>query len=187
MKRSRTQASTYGLACGWVFLLAWCLRVVTFLTWWIRAWRVNRGWCLTIYTLASEGYKIYPILVTQSCLTLCNSMDCSPPDSSVHGIRQVRILEWVAIPFSRESSWLRDQTWVSCIAGAFFTIQATREALKCTLEWMYPPKFVCWSPIFQYLRMWLYLEVGLLKWWLRLNEILWVHLSNMTNVHVRGS
>ena len=44
------------------------------------------------------------VLVTQSCLTLCNPMDCSLPGSSVHRILQARILEWVAIPFSRESS-----------------------------------------------------------------------------------
>ena len=55
-------------------------------------------------------------------------MACSPPDSSVHGILQVRILESVAIPFSRGSSRSRDWTWVSCIAGRFFTIWATREA-----------------------------------------------------------
>ena len=42
--------------------------------------------------------------VTQPCLTLCSSMDCSPPDSSIHGIFQARVLEWVAIPFSRGSS-----------------------------------------------------------------------------------
>ena len=59
-------------------------------------------------------------------LTLCDPMDCSPPGSSVHGILQVRILEWVTIPFSRGSSWPRDRTWVSCIAGRFFTIWATR-------------------------------------------------------------
>ena len=52
-------------------------------------------------------------------------MDCSPPGSSVHGILQARILEWVAISFSRGSSQHRDQTWVSCIAGRFFTIWAT--------------------------------------------------------------
>ena len=63
--------------------------------------------------------------VTQSCLTLCNLMDCSPPGSSVHGILQAIILERVAIPFSRGSSWPRDQTHVSCIAGRFFTIWAT--------------------------------------------------------------
>ena len=62
------------------------------------------------------------VLVTQSCPTLCNSVDCSPPGSSVHGILQARILEWVTIPFSRGSSRLRNQTQVSCIAGGFFTI-----------------------------------------------------------------
>ena len=62
------------------------------------------------------------VLVAQSCLTLCDPMDCSPPGSSVHGILQARILEWVAIPFSRESSQLRDRIWFSCIAGRFFTI-----------------------------------------------------------------
>ena len=44
------------------------------------------------------------VLVAQSCLTLCDPMDCSPPGSSVHGILQARILEWVAIPFSRGPS-----------------------------------------------------------------------------------
>ena len=55
-------------------------------------------------------------------------MDCSLPETSVHGILQARILEWVAIPFSRGSSWPRDWTQVSSIAGGFFTIWATREA-----------------------------------------------------------
>ena len=50
-------------------------------------------------------------------------MDCSPPGSSVHGISQARILEWVTIPFSRGSSGPRDRTRVSCIAGGFFTTQ----------------------------------------------------------------
>ena len=66
------------------------------------------------------------VLVAQSCPTLCNPMGCSPPGSSVHGVLQARILEWVAIPFSRRSSQSRDWTWVSCIAGRFFTIWATR-------------------------------------------------------------
>ena len=59
-------------------------------------------------------------LVTQSCLSLCDPMDCSPPGSSVHGTSQARILEWVAMPSSRESSQPRDWTQVSCIAGGFF-------------------------------------------------------------------
>ena len=55
------------------------------------------------------------MLVTQSSPTLGNPMDCSPPCSSVHGIPQARMLEWVAISFSRGSSWSRDRTWVYCI------------------------------------------------------------------------
>ena len=61
-------------------------------------------------------------LVTHLCLTFYDLMDCSLPGSSVHGILQARILEWVAIPFSRGSSQPKDQAWVSCIAGRFFTI-----------------------------------------------------------------
>ena len=56
------------------------------------------------------------VLVVQLCLTLCDPMDCSSPGSSVHGILQARILEYVAIPFSRGSSQPRDQTQVSGIA-----------------------------------------------------------------------
>ena len=58
------------------------------------------------------------VLVTQSCGTLCDPMDCSLAGSSVHGILQARILEWVAIFFSRGSSRPRDRTWVSHIAGS---------------------------------------------------------------------
>ena len=65
--------------------------------------------------------------VAQSCPTLWEPMDCSLPGSSVHGIFQARILEWVAIFFSRGSSWPRDRTRVSCIVGRRFTIWATRE------------------------------------------------------------
>ena len=70
------------------------------------------------------------VLVTKSCLTLCVPKDCSPPGSSVHGC--------VASPFSRGSSWPRDQTPVSCIAGRFLTFWATREAL-C----YYKSSYVC--------------------------------------------
>ena len=60
-------------------------------------------------------------LVAKLCPTLCHPMDCSLPGSSVHGISQARILEWVAISFYRGSSPPRDQTQVSCTAGGFFT------------------------------------------------------------------
>ena len=61
------------------------------------------------------------LLVTQSCLTLCDPLDCGLPGSFVHGILQVRILEGVVIPFSRGSSKPRDRTQASYIAGRFFT------------------------------------------------------------------
>ena len=56
------------------------------------------------------------VLVTQSCPTLCNLMDCSPPGSSVHRILQARILAWLAFPFSRGSSPPRDWTLAFCIS-----------------------------------------------------------------------
>ena len=68
-------------------------------------------------------------LAAQSCPTLCNPMDCNPPGSCVHEILQARILESVAIPFSRGSSWPRDQTQIPYIAGRLLTVWATREAL----------------------------------------------------------
>ena len=71
------------------------------------------------------------VLVTQLCPTLCNSKNCSPPGSSVHEIVQVRILEWIALPFSRGSSWPWEQTWVSCIAGGSFTVWPAHLAQVC--------------------------------------------------------
>ena len=62
------------------------------------------------------------MLVAQSCPAVCNPMDYSPSGSSVHGSSHVRILEWVAIPFSRGSSQPRDRTRISCIAGRFFSM-----------------------------------------------------------------
>ena len=65
--------------------------------------------------------------VAQSCPTLCYPMDCSLQGSSLHGILLARVLEWVAISFSRGSSWPRDRTLVSCIPGRHFNLWATRE------------------------------------------------------------
>ena len=75
--------------------------------------------------------------VTQSCPTLCNPMDCSLSGSSVHGIFQARVLEWVAISFSTGSSRPRDRTQVSHIAGRQFTIWATRE-----VQWVFWLKLI---------------------------------------------
>ena len=81
------------------------------------------------YYLFSTSYVLDKcVLVAQSWPTLCNPVDCSPSGSSVHGILQARILEWVAIPFSRQSPWLRAQTLVSCIVVRFFNVWTTREA-----------------------------------------------------------
>ena len=66
--------------------------------------------------------------VAHSCPTLCNPMGYSLTGFAVHGIFQARVLEWVAISFSRGSSRPRDQTQVSCITGRHFTLWATREA-----------------------------------------------------------
>ena len=71
------------------------------------------------------------VLVAQSRLTLCNPMDCSPLGSSAHGIFLARILEWVAISFSRGSFCPRDQTWVSCIAGS--SVQFSRSVVSNSL------------------------------------------------------
>ena len=75
-------------------------------------------------------WKRVKVLVTQSCWTLRDPMDCSPPGSSVHRILQARIVEWVATSSFRGSSWPRYWTQVSCIADRFFTVWTTREAHK---------------------------------------------------------
>ena len=83
------------------------------------------------------------------CLILCDSMDHSLPGSYVHGIFQARILEQVAISFSRRSSQPRDQIWVLHISGRFFTIWATREAVEyvkkeLTCEYWFYILLSCW-------------------------------------------
>ena len=81
----------------------------------------------------SQEFKM-KVLVTQSCPTLCDPMDCSPPGSSVHGILQARIFEWVAITFSRGSTWSKVWTWVSHIADRLYTIWVTKlSPISCHL------------------------------------------------------
>ena len=80
-------------------------------------------------TLSETSWKKkVKVLFTHSSLTPCYFMHYRPPDSSVHGIFQTKILEWVDIPFSSGSSQPRDWTQVSHIAGGFLTLSATREA-----------------------------------------------------------
>ena len=91
--------------------------------------------CVSLWRLQSfRGCVCVFTKLLQSCPTLCDPVDCSPPGSSVHGISQAGILERVAIPFSKGSSWSRDGTWVSHTLGTFFTIWATREAESQTAE-----------------------------------------------------
>ena len=82
--------------------------------------------------------------VAQSCPTLCDPMDYSLPGSSVPEIFQARVLEWVAISFSRGSSWPRDRTWASRIAARRFTIWATREAYEyISVVYIEPAMIIC--------------------------------------------
>ena len=101
----------------------------------VTPWTVARQAPLSMGFSRQEYWSGLPFLtphvlclVTQLCPTLCNLMDYIPPGSSVHGILQARILEWVSMPSSRGSSPPRDWTQDSLFAGGFFTIWATREA-----------------------------------------------------------
>ena len=95
----------------------------------IRTWN-SQSPCL------AAMFRVECVLVAQSCPTLQDPMDCCPPGSSVHGVLQASILEWVAISSSRGSSRPRDQTCISCIScisRRFFTTSATWETLNMCL------------------------------------------------------
>ena len=87
----------------------------------IKVKKIYTAYSKKIYIDMYVTYMIH-VLVAQSCLTLHDPMDWSLPGASVHGIFQARVLEWVAISFSRGSSPPRDRTQVSHIAGRHFTI-----------------------------------------------------------------
>ena len=99
--------------------------------------------------------------VTKWCLTIWDSIYYSPPGSSVHGISQARIPEWVSLPSPEDlpnpgqESWPRDQTQVSCISGIFFTIWATREAQILIIKLMiYTSGLISYS-----------YQLGIFLWW----------------------
>ena len=100
---------------------------------------VLKAWKCTRYTVKWSE-------VAQSCPTLCDPVDCSPP-GSIHGILQARILEWVAISFSRGSSRPRDRTLVFSIAGRCFNLWATR----CLIDWWEDRSFVPYLSLTQLL------------------------------------
>ena len=107
----------------------------------------NQPWIFTGRTdVKAETPTLWPpdvkgckVCQSPSRARLCDPMDCSPPGSSVQEVFQARMLEWVAISFSRGSFQPRDWTWVSCTAGRFFTDWATREELT---HWKRP---WCWE------------------------------------------
>ena len=91
----------------------------------ITSWQLDGETVETVADFIFRGSKESEI--AQSCPTLCDPRDCGLPSSSVHGIFQAIVLELIAISFSSGSSWPRDRTQVSCIAGRFFTNWAVRE------------------------------------------------------------
>ena len=118
--------------------------------WWCAPWvlgTVLSAWHELTHFILSQGMKEDEagafVVESLGCVGLfCDPMDCSLPGSSVHGILQARILEWVAIPFSRGSSWPRDWAKVCHLAGRFFTIWATRETIHQFKPW----KIACHRP-----------------------------------------
>ena len=99
-----------------------------------------------IFYLCSESESE----IVKSCPTLCDPMGCSILSSSIHGIFQARVLEWLVVFFSRGSSQPRDQTWVFCTADRCFTIWATRETLfmfKHPWNYLGLPWWLSWSRI----------------------------------------
>ena len=87
--------------------------------------------CLSVLRQTSEMLRACVHAKSiQSYPTLCDPMSCTPPDSSAHGILQARILEWVAMPSSRGSSWPGDWTCGSFIAGGFFTVEPLGKPLR---------------------------------------------------------
>ena len=107
----------------------------------LAEWKVNQSQS-SWWKSESEKWKKVKMKSLGSCPTLCDHMDCSLPGSSIHSIFQARVLEWIAISFSRGSSQPRYQSQVSRIAGGCFTVWATD--LKCSehtsKKWFQAPK-----------------------------------------------
>ena len=120
MDRGTWQATVHGVIKSWTWL-KWLSTHIR-----VHQETETRAGILVVKVGKSE--------VAQSCPILCNPMGCSVPGSTIHGIFQARVLEWVAISFSRRSSRPRDWTWIFRIAGRCFTIWVTREAFSSELN-----------------------------------------------------
>ena len=137
-KDDETGIATIGLKCEGEQQLIFCIHIFHSLPWWINIYHKFTGLHQVMAILRRQenrramGYRnvifieCMCVLVIPSCLTVCNPMDCSPPGSSVCGILEVRILEWVVISFSKGSSQPSYWTQVSCTPGRFITIWATK-------------------------------------------------------------
>ena len=94
--------------------------------------KVGLPCCVRLWYIAN-WFSVYicvcVCMCVQSCLTLCDSVDCYLPGSSVHGISQARTLEWIAVSYSRGLSRPRDQSHISCLAGRFFTPEPLGKAI----------------------------------------------------------
>ena len=135
-----------------------CLKQASsFLIIWINSlWSLNRFWndLLSFPWFSPDWVRCMCAKSLQSCLTLCDTMDCNPPGSSVHGILQARILAWVPMPSSRGSSWPRDQT---CIYYTYLHWQVGSLPLA-------PPgkpqiRYTCWA--FPFLSISLYTKLSI--------------------------
>ena len=84
----------------------------------LRVYNIHQIWKLILEEFSCTFIDV-KVLVIQLCPTFCGPMNGSPPGYSLHGILQARMLEWVAIPFSRGSFWPRAWTWAFCTAGRF--------------------------------------------------------------------
>ena len=132
------------LTCRWIWE-----RLVRIQSWRVKTQSIWGRYSLYFVDKEADCKRLRWGEVAQSCPTLCNPVDCSLPGSSVQGILQARLLEWVAISFSRGSSRPRDQTQVSRIGGRRFNLWATREALSKVMQ------LVCGRVKFKHMSLWL--------------------------------
>ena len=160
LKHTKTSKKTTTLQCYWICLLVLqvCVCMCVCVVW---GEKLESSYpTVPTQSMSSRVPKtqLAPIIiflewtltVAQSCLILCDPMDCSPLGSSVHGILQARIPEWVAIPFSRGSFWLRDQTQFACIGRQILCHLNHEGSPWCLLthgllqDWLAPPLWVNW-------------------------------------------
>ena len=120
-KKKKTTQKTVYKSRGFVFICSFNFIYLYF--YWSK---VGLRCCVRLWYTAN-WFSVYicvcVCMCVQSCLTLCDPVDCYLPGSSVHGISQKRTLEWIAVSYSRGLSRPRDQSHISCLASRFFTTE----------------------------------------------------------------